>query len=158
MYETAKEIGMPSEFVDVRHECTHGELPSLRRLQSCAKDALHWLWESYWSNLGVPSTEHSGERTEPMSHEREIRLSESLHDALKRYLKSRRIAIKGSERDKDNNGDDAIQECVSLCKVEPTALQRLVFKLVKEKMITPSNRKQVISGFQTHLIWSELRR
>lgn len=43
---------MKAEFVALRHEATHEELPSLRRLVKATGEALEWLWRVYWSRLG----------------------------------------------------------------------------------------------------------
>lgn len=42
---------MKAEFVALRHEATHEELPSLRRLVKATGEALEWLWRVYWSRL-----------------------------------------------------------------------------------------------------------
>lgn len=52
MYTKAQQIGLPALFVDLRHESTHGDMPSLANLRSAAQRALHWLWDDYWSKLG----------------------------------------------------------------------------------------------------------
>ena len=40
--------GVPRLLVDLRHETTHNELPSLAALRAGARHALAWLRESYW--------------------------------------------------------------------------------------------------------------
>lgn len=52
MYSLAKTIGLPATFVELRHQATHEQLPSLARLRSTAKKALRWIWEYYWQHLG----------------------------------------------------------------------------------------------------------
>ncbi len=52
MYAKAQQIGLPALFVDLRHESTHGDMPSLTNLRSAAQRALQWLWDDYWSKLG----------------------------------------------------------------------------------------------------------
>lgn len=52
MYVMAQQIGLPALFVDLRHESTHGDMPSLTNLRGAAKRALRWLWDDYWSKLG----------------------------------------------------------------------------------------------------------
>ncbi len=42
------ELGLHPLLVDVRHESTHGVLPSLKTLERCKKEALEWLWNNYW--------------------------------------------------------------------------------------------------------------
>jgi hypothetical protein len=48
MYAHAAAIGMPEEFVDLRHRATHEEMPSLDVLRQMARRGLDWLWERWW--------------------------------------------------------------------------------------------------------------
>lgn len=41
--------GLPRLLVDIRHEATHNELPSLSVLRLAATRALEWLQEHYWA-------------------------------------------------------------------------------------------------------------
>jgi hypothetical protein len=52
MYSIARNIGLPASFVELRHQCTHEELPNLGRLRGAVKKSLSWIWEAYWSSLG----------------------------------------------------------------------------------------------------------
>ena len=45
--------GLPRALVDLRHEATHNELPSLAALRLAALHALTWLEESYWRRQGA---------------------------------------------------------------------------------------------------------
>ncbi|KAI2641857.1 Las1-domain-containing protein [Hypomontagnella submonticulosa] len=51
MYSIAKNIGLPATFVELRHQATHEQLPSLSKLRTAAKKALAWIWDYYWKNL-----------------------------------------------------------------------------------------------------------
>ena len=51
MYAKAAEIGLSATFVDLRHEATHGEMPSLTVLRDAAQKALAWLRKDYWDNI-----------------------------------------------------------------------------------------------------------
>lgn len=52
MYAVAKTIGLPATFVELRHQSTHEQLPSLAKLRSAAHKALDWIWDYYWKHLG----------------------------------------------------------------------------------------------------------
>ena len=52
MYSVAKTIGLPATFVELRHQSTHEQLPSLAKLRSSARKALAWIWDYYWKQLG----------------------------------------------------------------------------------------------------------
>src|SRR5690606_36028582 len=64
MFSVAKTIGLPATFVELRHQATHEQLPSLARLRSAAKKALAWIWDYYWQHLAerdLSSQEGEGE-------------------------------------------------------------------------------------------------
>lgn len=49
MYSTARELGMESFLIDLRHLCAHGQvLPSLAILRRTANYCMTWLKEFYW--------------------------------------------------------------------------------------------------------------
>ncbi|CAM1508401.1 Fc.00g052490.m01.CDS01 [Cosmosporella sp. VM-42] len=52
MYAIAKAIGLPATFVELRHQSTHEQLPSLAKLRSAARKGLSWIWDYYWKQLG----------------------------------------------------------------------------------------------------------
>lgn len=51
MYSIAKNIGLPATYVELRHQATHEELPSLPKLRTATQKALRWIWDYYWANL-----------------------------------------------------------------------------------------------------------
>ncbi|KAI0852216.1 Las1-domain-containing protein [Daldinia vernicosa] len=63
MYSIAKTIGLPATFVELRHQATHEQLPSLSKLKTAAKKALAWIWDYYWKNL--PGEDGSAGEDEP---------------------------------------------------------------------------------------------
>ena len=57
MYSIAKTIGLPATFVELRHQATHEQLPSLAKLRVAARKALAWIWEYYWKDLADEKTD-----------------------------------------------------------------------------------------------------
>jgi len=55
MYSIAKTIGIPATYVELRHQATHEELPSLPKLRTATQKALRWIWDYYWVHLTVDS-------------------------------------------------------------------------------------------------------
>ncbi|TVY88904.1 Pre-rRNA-processing protein [Lachnellula willkommii] len=53
MYSIAKTLSLPATYVELRHQATHEELPSLAKLRSASVKALRWIWEFYWVKLSV---------------------------------------------------------------------------------------------------------
>lgn len=48
MFQRAVDLGLPASFVELRHEATHRELPSLTVLRNSTHRSLEWLWDFYW--------------------------------------------------------------------------------------------------------------
>jgi ribosomal biogenesis protein LAS1 len=48
MFQRATDLGLPASFVELRHEATHREPPSLIVLRKAAQRSLEWLWGNYW--------------------------------------------------------------------------------------------------------------
>ncbi|CAL3966598.1 hypothetical protein PZA11_003200 [Diplocarpon coronariae] len=58
MYSIAKTIGLPATYVELRHQATHEELPSLSKLRTATQKALRWIWDYYWAKLPpAPTTQ-----------------------------------------------------------------------------------------------------
>lgn len=55
----AQDLGLPLILVDVRHDSTHGALPSLALLERCRREALAWLRANYWSSPADRPTSES---------------------------------------------------------------------------------------------------
>lgn len=55
MFSRALDLGLPASFVELRHEATHRELPSLTVLRDSTARSLEWLWGFYWRGVGADS-------------------------------------------------------------------------------------------------------
>lgn len=53
MYSIAKTINLPATFVELRHQATHEDLPSLNKLRIAAQKAMQWIWDFYWKDLSA---------------------------------------------------------------------------------------------------------
>ncbi|RCK54949.1 Protein LAS1 [Candida viswanathii] len=51
MHLLAKQLNLPTYFVELRHMGTHESLPSLDILRITCGNALNWLYEYFWSNI-----------------------------------------------------------------------------------------------------------
>ncbi|CAI9263916.1 unnamed protein product [Lactuca saligna] len=54
--EAADVIGIPRMLIDIRHECSHRDLPSLRLVRLASTKALDWLKAYYWEpqKMAIP--------------------------------------------------------------------------------------------------------
>lgn len=78
MFSIAKNIGLPATFVELRHQCTHEELPSLSKLRGACERSLDWIWRQYWSSLeGKDKSLESDEEPESV---------EDLSTVLREYM------------------------------------------------------------------------
>lgn len=84
MYSIAKTIGLPATFVELRHQATHEQLPSLSKLRSAASNALAWIWDFYWKDLAPVNHEDPGS----------VSLSDARMDLLLRYLREQNETMK----------------------------------------------------------------
>jgi len=82
MYSIAKTIGLPATYVELRHQATHEELPSLSKLRTATQKALRWIWDYYWVHLTAEST------TENDCKFFLTKLVEEKHDRLRREMES----------------------------------------------------------------------
>lgn len=48
MQVIARDIGLPTSLIDIRHTCTHENLPSLKLLRDGVVVALEWVYNNYW--------------------------------------------------------------------------------------------------------------
>ncbi|KAK9078192.1 hypothetical protein SSX86_002249 [Deinandra increscens subsp. villosa] len=60
--EAADVIGIPRMLIDIRHECSHRDLPSLKLVRLASTKALDWLKAYYWEpqKMAIP---YPGDRT-----------------------------------------------------------------------------------------------
>jgi hypothetical protein len=63
MYAVAKSVGLPATFVELRHQATHEQLPSLTRLRAAAEKALDWIYDYYWQHLDEASPARADNET-----------------------------------------------------------------------------------------------
>ncbi|KAI1175503.1 Las1-like-domain-containing protein [Nemania sp. FL0916] len=86
MYSIAKNIGLPATFVELRHQATHEQLPSLSKLRTAAQNALAWIWGFYWKDL-IPVNK---------INDRENTQSNPQRDLLVRYLRVQKDGTQAS--------------------------------------------------------------
>jgi len=139
MLDIARQINMPAEFVALRHEATHEELPSVQRLVVAARQGLDWLWRVYWSRLlEVESAEDVGDAA----------LSR-VKDEASKVLRSFRTLRRETLRNKKTQGRsepetlvrDTCRTVVDLCGDDRFKVQAVAEVLVDDSLIFPSTRE-----------------
>lgn len=112
VYHTAKAIGIPSHFVELRHTATHDSLPSLELLRDVSRQALQWLWNNYWDSLERNFTANAvGGSVEPENSPSEKKTLHKAQNSIKKIFTSWRRLRKG---DPDGVVDMREQEVVDV--------------------------------------------
>ncbi|RDA82522.1 hypothetical protein CP532_4493 [Ophiocordyceps camponoti-leonardi (nom. inval.)] len=90
MYTIAASIGLPSAFVELRHQSTHEQLPSRARLRLMAERALVWIWNYYWKHLDAEHHRDDECRAAVLAF---LRAADEGGDDVEREAKQRAAAI-----------------------------------------------------------------
>jgi hypothetical protein len=146
MYDMAESYGMPLTFVELRHEITHGQIPSVQTLQRHATEALDWLWKEFWAKL-VPDPPPSSEANRIAEEERVAREAQVI---VSTYLAARIAKLKGGAAGKKRKAasaeaadpvDEASRALVRLCQNNTSNLEVLSAILVQSRKLIPKDYK-----------------
>jgi ribosomal biogenesis protein LAS1 len=148
MYESAKAIGLPDAFVELRHEITHGQLPSLVVLRNYAQRALSWLWTNYWRYLDLKSIR-------PVKDHQEV-FENNVRDSLREFRDSRTQAAKKNpdilKEPRSAKASEIGLELFRMCRGEADGVKILCKVLLESKFLIPSTKSYV-----SLLIYSNVR-
>ncbi|KAM7209162.1 Pre-rRNA-processing protein las1 [Naviculisporaceae sp. PSN 640] len=104
MYAVAKSVGLPSTFVELRHQATHEQLPSLIRLRVAARKALDWIWDYYWKELPAEEDADGDEDQKPQAEKR----SRGCKEAITRYLRAGDVTKADLQAEIEKYGQEAV--------------------------------------------------
>ena len=142
MLEIARQIDMPDEFVALRHEATHEDLPSVQRLVAVCGQALDWLWRVYWSRLAEEPVVVA--KAEEVVKVDVAKVKDEGRALLKEFRSARKQSLKGKGGSTPQNQGDAVKEtagdCATLCRNDESAIIALTRILLGDKMLYPSGR------------------
>jgi ribosomal biogenesis protein LAS1 len=137
MLDIAKQIGMPVEFVALRHDATHEELPGIQRLVTATQQALEWLWKVYWSRLEEPEDEEAVSAS----------LAEMKSEAasvLREFRRARRDALKSKRQSPARESGEVTTtgaKCVDMCRGSRARTEAVASVMVEERLLLPSSRE-----------------
>ena len=137
MLDIAKQIDMPVEFVTLRHEATHEELPGIQRLVSATQQALEWLWKVYWSRLEEPENVEAVRSALPA-------MKNEILTILRDFRRSRRDALRNlGNKPPEQIGEETniCETCVEICGDDRLSAEAVTAVLVEERLILPSSRE-----------------
>lgn len=153
MYDMAERYGMPLTFVELRHEITHGQIPSVQTLQRHATDALDWLWKEFWVKL-VPDPPPTSQMDRIAEQDRIAREAQVV---VSTYVAARVAKLKGGAASKKRKaapaevsdpGDEACRALVRLCQNDVRNLEVLCAILVQSRKLVPRDYKYDLSSIQ----------
>lgn len=135
MLDIAKQLGMPTVFVALRHEATHEELPAMQRLVKATEDALQWLWNVYWSRLEESETKEAVAAVLP-------EITEQAREIFRSYRSARRETLR-SKKSKSKMDDTQVARtaCETLIGSSTTKAEAVAAVLVDDKLLLPSKRE-----------------
>jgi ribosomal biogenesis protein LAS1 len=129
MFQRATDLGLPASFVELRHEATHREPPSLVVLRKAAQRSLEWLWDNYWADVCDDST--------PATHDDGASVRAALCDALQPLSGLEAV----SKKRKRDQAVSVAMRLVSICNVSGTAVRVLSSVLLERDLLVPESRK-----------------
>ena len=92
----ATQLDVPRTLVDIRHDSTHNQLPSIQRLRKASEDAIEWLEVKYW--------ERQKQKLERVVEEMRLAIR-AMVECEKRKKKNKDGDGDGDDEDADGNKD-----------------------------------------------------
>ncbi|KAF2103879.1 Las1-domain-containing protein [Rhizodiscina lignyota] len=163
MFDVASDLHIPEQWVELRHQFTHGgELPALGPLERAVEGALAWLWDSFWSKLGDEDDEQRGVKR-MRGVEEDMKAKENgtkLKAVLKSFVKERREEVKasteGMTKGVSGAADGACARLGRFHREDSSSLDVLLALLVDERMIIPSGHTVGSTMSGAFILWDPL--
>lgn len=135
MFQRAVDLGLPASFVELRHEATHREPPSLVVLRKATQRSLEWLWENYWAGIDDVGYGPAVEGSDGVS-ERAM-----LAGILRQFSASAESAEPVRKKRKRDYQVSVAGELVSVCGLSGERIRLLSEVLFDESVVIDSGRK-----------------
>ncbi|KAJ6071499.1 hypothetical protein N7499_009513 [Penicillium canescens] len=135
MFQRAMDLGLPASFVELRHEATHREPPSLVVLRKAAQRSLEWLWDNYWAGIADASY------APVLDHDDGASVKAALEDALQPLCGADADGQAVSKKRKRDFGVSVAMQLVSICNVSSGAVKLLSEVLLERGVLVPAGRK-----------------
>lgn len=136
MFQRAFDLGLPASFVELRHEATHREPPTLVVLRKATQRSLEWLWDNYWAGIDELGDAPS------LNSDITASVKEALLDTLLPVSGgSNTTAEPLSKKRKRDQDLVAVARLVYICNVSGTGVRVLPSVLLDESMLIPAGRK-----------------
>ncbi|KAI1984825.1 hypothetical protein LOZ53_005318 [Ophidiomyces ophidiicola] len=152
MYHKATALGVPASFVELRHEATHRELPSLAALRTAAQRSLDWLWDYYWVKLeeGILFENY------PLDPSNEQVLSDSIWNIVSAMAEQRAgfsDPRKNEYLDESRSPALMINELTKICECDDRGGVFLAKALLRRGILIPESRSSTSQMNQLFTLW-----
>ncbi|CRG84402.1 hypothetical protein PISL3812_01694 [Talaromyces islandicus] len=144
MFQRALDLGLPASFVELRHEATHRELPSLVVLRGAVHRSLEWLWGYYWGRLDVA----------PISTGGGCHLNSRIRDSLRQISQQQQQLGSAKRKAKAHAVVAAAQSLAGICQQENEGTLLLCRALLDKDML--KQRQPGASMDSTFSTWDVL--
>lgn len=132
MFQRAVDLCLPASFVELRHEATHREPPSLVVLRKASQRSLEWLWDNYWVTIDERGGTSTIERNDIAS------IRSALSDTLRKFSDGSEPLQKKRKRDHD---EVVASQLISICAASDEGIQLLPAALLEDSALIDSERK-----------------
>ncbi|GFF71145.1 probable hydroxyacylglutathione hydrolase C824.07 [Aspergillus udagawae] len=146
MFQRAIDLGLPASFVELRHEATHRELPSLVVLRNATQRSLEWLWDYYWAKTDSDVALVSGRPAPAVSNGADDGNVEEIKSIVRSALEHPvgQGDLSESPRKKrksDQHSSFFTAQLVAICKASRRSPHSLSRVLIEDSIIVPKGRK-----------------
>ncbi|KAH2310634.1 hypothetical protein KXV47_005030 [Aspergillus fumigatus] len=146
MFQRAIDLGLPASFVELRHEATHRELPSLVVLRNATQRSLEWLWDYYWAKTDSDVALASGRPASAVSSGAENGNVEEIRSVIRTALEHPANQGDLSEpprkkRKSDQQSSFLAEQLGAICKASSRSPHSLSRVLIEDAIIVPKGRK-----------------
>jgi ribosomal biogenesis protein LAS1 len=146
MFQRAIDLGLPASFVELRHEATHRELPSLVVLRNATQRSLEWLWDYYWAKTDSDVALVSGRSASAVSNGADDGNVEEIRSVVRTALEHPASQSDLSEpprkkRKSNQRSSFLAAHLVAACKASSRSPHSLSRVLIEDSIIVPKGRK-----------------
>ncbi|KAI5968855.1 LAS1 [Candida margitis] len=163
----AKQLNLPTFFVELRHMGTHENMPSLDILRIATKEALTWLYDNYWCHIVDESKQTSNASADIYSevvHFRSTQYEElitvfSVYENLKTFKRLRKDKLETPLFSGYSNDQDVfklrncVNELIEFAKSDPDLFANL---LIRKFYLLYPNQKLVSKGIKYNPLLEKL--